>query len=830
MKLARLLFKPKWQDKDPQVRRAAIASDGDVELLAALPHIAREDADAAVRIAALRRLQDYEAWRERSTGDADGDVRRVARDVYLTLLCSRDEKNPLLPRRIAELETLSSAEMERIAAQAADRELRSAALARVSRQAFIAERSLKDADAGVRVGLLDRIEDATALERIAEAARKTDKNVSRRARERAAELRIGSGNAQAITQRALELCTRMETLMRATGDHVEASNEIERAWAQLPGNVADDIAARYRGARALVERMRIRALHIASPDEKTVPDASVDVELPAPPQAFVASPVSIDLLTSQARFDAALASAAALAQSERETRRARVQELEKLVVRFDAYLEAGDVAAAQTCRNEVVPLAAAVDTLPPALAERLSALLPRHDELRRWQQWASQQRRQAICASIESLAATNPHPDALASRVREAREEWRRLDLAENTDAADAGIARRFNAICHRALKPAKGYFDKRDQLRRQHSDEIENVLRSVAALPDAITDWNAAGNLRRELGVILRSLDDVDPRERTALAKRIKEAVGTLAPRIETHERDVETAKQRLIARATALQTADGRGVARQVQDLQREWTSLGHGQRRTDQRQWQEFRKACDGVFSGLDAARKQRDEQTHAAAQSARQVLADLAALTGENGLSRNDIKSSLRELEVRWQSLERPARELEQQHRKLVDEIESGLRAAARNERFARFHDALATYAAVRSLENGTQPGEGELLRVDRGAASDEMALALAERRARAEARVDSSDADEDHARDLLIELEFIAGLETPEEDRARRMNYQLQRLASHMRERSRDSAEKSLANALARWFAQSPQHESLETRFLRAARAGIASLP
>ena len=57
MKLARFLFKPKWQDKNPAVRRAALIYDADAEMVAALPEIARNDPDSGVRLAALKRLQ-----------------------------------------------------------------------------------------------------------------------------------------------------------------------------------------------------------------------------------------------------------------------------------------------------------------------------------------------------------------------------------------------------------------------------------------------------------------------------------------------------------------------------------------------------------------------------------------------------------------------------------------------------------------------------------------------------------------------------------------------------------------------------------------------------
>src|ERR1700719_3684656 len=101
MRLAKLLFKPKWQDKDAAVRRVAVTTGNDADLIQALPRLVREDTDAGVRLAALKRLNDYEHWRERSTGDADETLRSSARSVYVTLLCA-GASEPSITRRIAE--------------------------------------------------------------------------------------------------------------------------------------------------------------------------------------------------------------------------------------------------------------------------------------------------------------------------------------------------------------------------------------------------------------------------------------------------------------------------------------------------------------------------------------------------------------------------------------------------------------------------------------------------------------------------------------------------------------------------------------------------------
>ena len=834
MNLARMLFKSKWQDKNPEVRRVAVATDSDAELITSLPQIARGDGDAGVRVAALKRLNEYEAWRERSTGDSDGEVRRVARNAYVALLCSNDARVPPLPRRIAELDTLSGEEMEKVTSHASDRELRAAALSRVTRPTLLAERAVVDPDPQLRLSALERITDVAVLERIAERARKTDKLINRRARELAAARRIGGGDNTAIAGKARELCERMESLLRSPGAADEVRREaIDREWYALGNNVPADLQTRYRGADTLLRQMRT---NVQYPPISNTPQLSVN-ELQAGPamNADTAMPalLSIDILTSQARFDRALSTAAEESQREREQRRELLREIEELTTQYSTTMEAGDVAATHAQHDRLVALTATLGALPASLETRLAPLHARYEELKRWQQWANQQRRQSICEAIANLAQANLHPDALATRVREAREEWQRLEASEGgADKIEGGMARRFHALCHRALKPTKTYFNKRDELRRSRSGEIEALLQTVGSLPAEITDWKLVGTLRQQLGDALRSLDTVDPRERTGLAKRIKQAIATIAPRIEAHAAAVEAAKKRLIERAVTLsQSLDRRSVARDTRDLQQQWTALGNGRRSTDQRQWPAFRSACDAAFKQLDAVRKERDVQSATARAQAQGLLDQIEALRLDTTQPSDALKAQLRDLDARWQALGSDDRKLEQRFRQSRDAIAGLMQDAARTQRLSRYTRALEKYALLRAIEVDAQQAEAVAIKWQTLKADAEpLGTALDARYARALAATESEQADATPARDLLVEIEFLAGVDTPAEDRQRRMNYQVQRLASRMRDRAAATPESELARLFRAWFDQPPQAWELETRFARAAQAGIVSLP
>jgi len=848
VKLSHILFKPKWQDKDADTRLPAVVSDADPNLIAALPELTRSDPDARIRIAALKRLGDYERWRERSTGDADAEVRRTARAAYIAMFCAGASNCPPLPRQIAELDTLSSAELETVATAATNRDLRAAALALVTRPALFAERAGADPDPAVRLLALQRVDDPAALQRIAERARKTDKAISRMARERLESMRIVSGDAGAIAARARVLCERIEVLLRNPGtDRAAARAAIEGDWNNLGNEVPAALSARFRGAVALINQLTsMRGNTLA--DEHSLPQQTATVAetaplTPAPPaetdRGGLAEPAAEigEVVTSRARFDAALAAAAEQSRREREQRDAATRErIEQLLSRYEAALAAGDTSAAQAAHTELSQLTKAAGKISAALEHRLAPLDARLTELKRWQVWSNQRRRRALCDEIEALSAAGLHPDAVASRVHDARAEWQRLDAIEGGDkpVAASGLARRFHGVCQHALKPAQAYFEKRDSVRDAHRNELEALLARVAAVPADSTDWKALSVLQRELSAALRSLDGVSPRDRNHCARRIKDAIGSISARIEEHAKGIATAKAHLIEQAEALSQNADRGAARAARELQQQWTALGEGLRSTDQKQWRQFRAACDRIFSALDAGRKEREANVAVQAGQAQAIVDEAEALANDPAIDADALAAGRRDLDFRWRALGAGDRQLDQRWHKVLDKLSARGTERARAKRLARYSSALQKFALLRELERGAQSAELLAPRWEVHAAlAAEFEAPLTERWMRA-CRYESASSETDDAaeaaRDLLVRLEFIAGIASPEEDRQRRMDFQVARLSARMRGGAALAPERELDEVFSAWFAQPPLPFELEQRFERAAKAATDILP
>jgi hypothetical protein len=289
MKLSGFLNKPRWQAKEAAVRRAGVAEDDDAELLAKLSSIAREDADPGVRSAALKRLAEPALAQRNAHEDTDPGVRGDARRLWFDLLAGIHAKAP----SPAECQRLLRAQddpalIEHIARNATDANLRAAALARVTRASLLAERATADASPELRIAALERIEDEALLDRLAERTRKSDKRVSRRARERADALRIARGDSDVAENVARTLCERLERLVREPD--ADAVAQIDRQWSTIEARASERLRARYRAAHALLSASRERR---ADPVETVIaegpPEAGEPVQAPNEPEPAAAT-------------------------------------------------------------------------------------------------------------------------------------------------------------------------------------------------------------------------------------------------------------------------------------------------------------------------------------------------------------------------------------------------------------------------------------------------------------------------------------------------------------------------------------------------------------
>jgi len=257
------LFKPKWQHKDPHVRKRAVhdlnlarGEDRD-----ALLHVVRSDADMDVRSAALKRITDLDVLASVAQTDASEEVRAAASQRVALLLCGVERGAPALPERLQRLAALTDVKLiEEIARRGVESELRRAALQRVEREALLGDVALQDPDPELRHAVVARIKQKSTLERVAKQARMKDKRVCAAAREKLEQMAADEERPTRLRQQARHVCAALEALVRVSDWTVVGARltRIEADWKQLhaewdtakDGAFDADLAARFAAAHA----------------------------------------------------------------------------------------------------------------------------------------------------------------------------------------------------------------------------------------------------------------------------------------------------------------------------------------------------------------------------------------------------------------------------------------------------------------------------------------------------------------------------------------------------------------------------------------------------
>lgn len=710
MKLFRLLRKPDWESTDATLRLRAVQSSQDPALLQRLSEFAQRDPAPAVRRAALLRLDDPALLARRLRGEHAAEVIEAARHRLAQIIAdaSRDEAE-----RVALLDQANDAELVAHAAlHAPEPSLRLAALARTSRAGFLVERCVGDPAHAVRMALLDRFDEPETLDRIADLARRSDKQLSRTARERAASLRLAAGDPASIRAHALALCEQLDQLARQLPDDRDTRlSALRDALQPLRASLDEALQRRVDGYLALAEAAiagasaaPVTAAAAADTPATDAADAPATAMVPAEPAApavealdpaiearLADAAARLDTrdpealaatlrtlqrsradwtalpganATSTARFDTLLADAKARLARLRDA--ASQQAAGAFAKQLDAVAQATRAGRARDTAEALVALDA-LGRAPQPLRERMAEVRAAADELLRWQRWSNNRARSRLCDALEALPAAGLHPDALSTRIRELQAEWAAIDALEpprtaraEATAQPSGLERRFRGLCQRALAPARPYFEKRDALRDAREGELVTLLAAVDAALDGEPPRDVLQQQRNRLVEALNALSGLTPPVRKRLSAALRERLDRIDALRARAAESAALAKRRVIARLRRdLGSADPAQALALARDAQAEWKTLGRAGKAEDDALWNELRALVDPLYA---KAREADDAQR--AAETAQQreadaVLAELQALTDDAGDALLHADARIAQLQARWRAAQ-PAR--------------------------------------------------------------------------------------------------------------------------------------------------------------------------
>lgn len=834
-----------------EIRTAALQQVNDASVLCA---VAIEDPVAAVRRAALERIDDPQAWERvaRDTRNRDKQLSRLARERLNAWRkdCSDREDAERLCREMEDLlaGTLQAGDMTCV-------------------------RRLD--------GQLNRLADAVApqlLSRYQHARKQAITGIERLA---------------ALQNERRGLCEALEHLLTgmtdagndgsAPKDHSAVLEETIKRWQALShearANDDEPLARRFSG---LVEQIRNASSRLENDRACAVPlqalvqrareltqeQAEIDARQIKQLErrwASLEQPAAVSLASAlQQDFDSALQALRARLDGQRKQRMTALETAEHQLAELDAALQQGELERALSLRNRVrhqLKTAKGVEQRrQQALQQRLEGMQPRLEELRQWRQWGDGDARLRLCTEIETLADSELSAADVASRVRTARDAWKRIDHAEGP--AGEELWQRFDQACTRAYEPYQRERSEQAARRARHLEQKQVLCRELDAFEHDTdwkqVDWHAADQRVRKARQHWRSIGPVPGKARRALEKDFHEVLERLESHLDT-ERQRELRRRRaLIAEVEQLATApDSRGAGRVVKQAQAQWRPTVAAAPKVERVLWKQFRTVCDAVYDHIKGQRKAADATQRANLQRKTDLCTELEALLENGAVDSADVAQRFakarsewaetgpihskqeRSMQARFESLEqRLAQRREQEAVAAAEMLLQGLQArSGLCERLeAALQDTTLETASRQALLQETMHAWQALEPLDaRYGQVMHDRFELAGRALEGDAQAiqllrDGLSVNLETCLSLCLRMEIAAGIDSPAEFAEARMRYQVSRIANAMQHKleEQQSGQDRLQELQMAWYQVGPvpveAQASLTARFKRAIEA------
>lgn len=486
-----------------------------------------------------------------------------------------------------------------------------------------------------------------------------------------------------------------------------------------------------------------------------------------------------------------------------------------------------------------------------------------------WKNFATEPKYVELCEAMERLASSKLHPDKLSNELKALQQQWKKLG---NSDVSDLYWPR-FKEAADKIYQTCAEFFEKRHALRKSHLEQRQQYVEQMQALLDA-TDWDNQPDYKA-VQSSLRSISDqfvaIKDVERGAGEKQwqqFKAFKDQVTAKLDVVLEANLRLKHQLIEQAAALAEAEAKEENLvKLKALQASWMQVGITHRNQDQKAWTEFKKQGDLVFNRVQELRHGQKEKTDQQVNAYRDIIKAIQQLArsaknlaeadqqfsalqakfaelpelplpekqgadakGPDSYRPESHRPEPRRQPVPGQLPEKLAEGIQRDYRKACDQFDE-CRSRIINNHHARQIEALRQKAELCLLLEalGESPPADKLQEISQQWDAIELHDAALSRRI--EQRRNSAQAAIDRAaigaerRMLCLQLEIAVGAPSPAEDKALRMQYQLEQMnksgLGQQTEKGADWLEQLELDWLCMPGAEPEYQKQLDERFQRA---------
>lgn len=431
-------------------------------------------------------------------------------------------------------------------------------------------------------------------------------------------------------------------------------------------------------------------------------------------------------------------------------------------------------------------------------------------ELRDWKIFAATEKKKELITQMQHLSESKMHASDRSKNISKMHKEWKSLGRSSQNEQ----LWKEFKKVSDQAYEPCKEYFKERKQLMAENLLNRRAICDSLEAEHKTILDAGSEADLsklNKLLGEAEKNWKLFAPIEQSKIKSLQKRFYATVNQLRKLRKKELSVSgklKQELIGQAQELaKSDDNKHAMNEAKRLQQEWKKVGPTSYREDQKYWQDFRAACDAIFNKRNQASSELHADLKKIEARLNEILTALDAIAKRNDSDFRESRASYKDLAQEFSNSLDPR--IKSQRKRLLDrfnavkrQIDSRFRALP-DKRQQQLKQAILDKAALlqdieRSLLAEADAAKFDTLsqgidqdawkNADSTGSVDIDKLLEARHRAIFSAKSHSDLLDqckrcEESFRTLCIQAEIRANTDSPAEDKALRMKFQLEQLQS-----------------------------------------------
>jgi len=477
--------------------------------------------------------------------------------------------------------------------------------------------------------------------------------------------------------------------------------------------------------------------------------------------------------------------------------------------------------------------------------EKLARLEGQVKELGDLTEFAAEPKLDELCDHMEKLPSLKLSPNDCANRIKELQTQWKGMAASP----AQQKLWPRFKQASDIAYEPCGKFFTAR---REDHKNKIKARKEICALLEnyEKSTDWNepewrAVEKVLRTAKQDWKKNQVFDKKQGRALEDRFTNILKLLNEKLDPmYEANAEE-KRELIARVKKLGEGEiNQHSVNQVKSLMSAWRLSGVCRPKDDKVLWEEFRTASNQIYDSHRGKQREQREAELEHVKRAREIIKTIASVKNSseplNEKSLNDLQTEFSELP---EFPERDQKRIARDYQKALDSVDRFRQNAIDNNRKRAVESLRHNADLCQQLESLVGQPNDTIANQIEGILSEwqdsdkrenpKATKAMESRRAAIVDLLNTNgtpdyEANTQARRLLCIELEILCDQETPQEDKAIRMQYQLDQLQSGLQSNSASLSKAELTEQLqVRWLTSAPAspewRDKLESRFFETLR-------